>query len=639
MTHRPATGRLAGSPGRVALVAVASVVAALSCKENLPSGPNTFAAQLAIVVPRDTLVVGDSTVALAQATDAAGHVILGLTFNWTATDTAVVGFASPDTSAGRRRSMVGRRAGRSLVTVSLPDARFVVPPATKTATVVVGGVGVRSSRDTTLTALNDTGVAVATALVRSAGALVPRTMQGIRWTHVGLRTAVFGQGDTLRYIARSNGADTLIASHDFCLALAKCADTVIVRVGQTLTLSLSQQAFRAWSFRDSVGPVVRLVDRRGNGLFGSSLRYVPATLADSLIVGVSAPLGLADPTTGLMAAPRMVAIGNGSAKVRVLGIGTDGVSVVATDSVTAIVRQVARRVAVEPLSAVVTADASIPVRPVARDARNIAIADAPVTASATNLVLSGNVAGPTPLAPGVAAAIGTITPAITGTVALPESNPLAPQIPITVNQSVITVLKVDTATAGTTARTVNATVIDSTGLPPVGQLLRFGASYGPFPNPAVVQADGSIATVWVPYDTAALYTLTGVLGEPAELTTAADSAGRVVVRRIVLIKPDVPSPLKSTVAISATTIVNGGTATVTVTVKDKFGNIVKTAVPADFALSASGAGGGGTFGAVACTLGVCTVTYTAPAVAGAAMIAVKITALDILLSPLALTIT
>ena len=366
---------------------------------------------------------------------------------------------------------------------------------------------------------------------------------------------------------------------------------------------------------------------------------MPATLADSLIVGVTAALGIADPTTGLMAAPRMVAIGNGSAKVRVLGVGTDGVSVVATDSVTAIVRQVARRVAVEPLSAVVTANDSIPVRPVARDARNIPIADAPVTASPAGVVLNGKWVGPTPLASGVMAAIGTLTPAITGTVALPESNPLAPQIPITLNQAVITVLKVDTATAGTTARTVNATVIDSTGLPPVGQLIRFGASYGPFPDPTVILANGSITTVWMPYDTAASYTLTGVLGAPAELTTAADSSGRVVVRRSVLIKPDVSSPLKSTVAISATTIVNGGTATVTVTVKDKFGNIVKTAVPADFALSASGAGGGGTFGAVACTLGVCTVTYTAPAVAGPAMISVTITALDILLSPLALTIT
>ena len=637
MTHRPVSSRRpAASPARVALIAVASLLAALGCTENLPSGPDSFAAQLAIVVPRDTLVVGDSSVALAQATDAAGHQILSLTYNWTSADTSVLGFAAPDTSAGRRRSMVGRRAGRSVVTVSLQDARFVVPAATKTATVVVGGVGVRSSRDTTLTALNDTGVAVATALVRSAGALVPRAMQGIRWTHLGLRTAVFGQGDTLRYIARSNGADTLIASHEFCLALAKCADTVIVRVGQTLTLSLSQTEFRAWSFRDSVGPVVRLVDRRGNGLTGSSLRFVPATLADSLIVAVTVPLGMADPATGLMAAPRMVATGNGSAKVRVLGIGTDGVSVVATDSVTAIVRQVARRVAVEPLSAVVTANDSIPVRPVARDARNIAIADAPVTASPAGVVLNGKWAGPTPLAPGVTALIGFITPAITGTVALPESNPLAPQIPITLNQAVITVLKVDTATAGLTPRSVSGSVIDSTGLPPVGQVIRFGASYGPFPDPAVILANGSITTVWVPYDTAASYTLTGVLGAPAELTTAADSAGRVVVRRSVLIKPDVPSPLKSTVAISATTIVNGGTATVTVTVKDKFGNIVKTAVPSDFTLIPSGTG---SFGAVTCTLGVCTVTYTAPAVAGPATISVRITALDILLSPLALTIT
>jgi hypothetical protein len=42
---------------------------------------------------------------------------------------------------------------------------------------------------------------------------------------------------------------------------------------------------------------------------------------------------------------------------------------------------------------------------------------------------------------------------------------------------------------------------------------------------------------------------------------------------------------------------------------------------------------------MACTLGICTATYTAPATAGADAISVKILATEIVFSPLALTIT
>jgi hypothetical protein len=54
---------------------IASLFTALSCSENLPNGPNTFAATIKIVVPHDTLVVGDSSSAQAIATDGAGRTI------------------------------------------------------------------------------------------------------------------------------------------------------------------------------------------------------------------------------------------------------------------------------------------------------------------------------------------------------------------------------------------------------------------------------------------------------------------------------------------------------------------------------------------------------------------------------------
>src|SRR5207248_1589461 len=161
--------------------------------------------------------------------------------------------------------------------------------------------------------------------------------------------------------------------------------------------------------------------------------------------------------------------------------------------------------------------------------------------------------------------------------------------------------KPDTAIAGATARAISVTVFDSTGRPAAGELVRFGVSFGAVPALAQADLNGLVTTVWTPPDSAASYTLTGIRGSLFGLNTVSDSAGRIVIRRSVLILPDVPSATRSTVAMSATSIAVNGNATVTVTVKDRFGNVVKTAAPGDFALSASA----GSFSAVTCTLGVC----------------------------------
>ncbi len=220
----------------------AAVFVVLSCDENLPSGPQTFAVQLKIAVSHDTLVVGDSNAVQAQALDASGNRIQSLSFTWSSTDSSIVGLvspASPDTSDGRARRLVGQRTGHSNVSIALADPRFAATPVSRTETVVVGGVTVLTTHDSTLNAISDTGVAVAAGLVRVNGALVPRPGEGIRWIHLGSHTATVAKGDTLRYVAASNGRDTLIATSDFCLAGARCADTVIARVSQTLTLGLS----------------------------------------------------------------------------------------------------------------------------------------------------------------------------------------------------------------------------------------------------------------------------------------------------------------------------------------------------------------------------------------------------------------
>ena len=630
---RPTARRLASG-----LAVLAALVAVQSCEENLPSGPETFPATIRIRATGDTLVVGESRTIEAEAKDAAGNVVQGLSFNWAVSDTNVLGFVTPSTSnddvaAGRSRTLLGRRTGRSTVTLSLPDSRFVVTNATRNATVVVGGVRILSSRDSTLTSINDTAFAIAGGLGLVNGTLSPRPSQGIRWVHLGVRTTVTGQGDTVRYIARSNGVDTLIATHDFCLAGAKCADTIIARVSQQLLLTVTPRVFNAWSFQDTIGPAVTLADRRGNGLAGTTVRLVPVTTADSAVVRVIPPAGVSNPTTGVMAAPRLVSQGNGAARVRVLGIGPDGNTVVATDSITATVRQVARRIAVEPIRAVLTETDSIPINPVARDARGALIADATVTIENADIPIHDIWAGPT--GDVTTTTLMTITPALTG-IARPEANPAAPQIPVTVLQTVLSVLAADTVKSGATGVSVTTGVLDSTGTPAVGETINFIVSTGVAPAPVQVGANGLATVTWVPYDSAGHYTLTGV--RPAPPGTAIDAPGRVVIRRSVEVVAGDPSAAKSTVGISATTIAASATATITVTLRDAFGNLVKTGTPSLFTATTSP--GRGTIGAFTCTEGVCTATYTAPATAGADAISVKITATgaDVLNSPIAIIV-
>ncbi len=619
------------------LLAIASLIAAVSCEENLPNGPDRFPAQLRIVVPRDTIVVGDSTAAQAQAIDANGHVISGLTFKWTSSNNSVVGLGIPPTTdadavAGRTNSLISVKAGQATVTLSLQDSRFTATAVTRQQTVVVAGLRVLSTHDSTLTAVNDTAFAIATSVTHVNGAPVDRKSQGIHWIHRGTHTQVVGDGDTIRYIAKSNGADTLIATHDFCLRGARCADTVVARVSQQLSMSLSEHVLLSWSFADSLAPTVTIADRRGVGLAGTSVRFIPLTVDDSAVVKVSATIGAGNPSTGVVASPRLVSIANGGARVAVVGLAPDGFTVLGRDTIADTVRQVARRVQVEPLSAVVSVIDSIPFRALARDARGAIIADATVNVAASGTTLHSGFAGP--LAINTPSGLATITPTLTG-IALPENNPRAPQIAPLIDPSEISLFKADTAVAGTASRQISVTVLDSLARPAVGTTVRFTAQTGAIP--AAVQADANgVATVtWTPSTLAGPYTLTAFRTPSGGITTPSDSVGRIVVRRSLVVIAAAPSAAKTTVAVGATSIAVNGTTTVTITVRDAFNNVVLTATTADFSVPVATRG---TIGPVTCTNGVCTATYTAPATAGADAITVKIGGTNVLNSPLALTI-
>lgn len=626
---------------RPAVVALASFVIAMivvSCSENLPSGPEQFVAQLKIAVPHDTLVVGDSSTAQAQALNESGFAVSGLTFTWASANNAILGLAAPasgstEQTSGRTQIFVGSRPGQSVVTLTLPDSRFTTSAATRTQTVVVAGVRVLSTHDSTLTAVNDTGVAIATSLVHVNGASVNRASQGIHWTHIGTHTTMVGAGDTVLYISRSNGADTLVASHDFCLRGAKCADTVVARVSQQLTMSLSSRSFLSWSVADSLGPTVTIADRRGTGLAGTSVRFVPLTAADSAVVKISATVGASSPSTGVVASPRMVSIANGTAHVQVIGLAPDGSTVIGTDTVTETVRQVVRRVAVEPLRALLSVFDSIPFKPVARDARGAIIADATVSVqTVAGINLHGVWAGPDPVS--TPSSQATITAMVTG-LTLPDSNPLAPQIAPVIDTAVYNLVAADTVVAGATSRQVSVAVLDSLARPAVGATVSFATKFGVVPASVTSDANGIATATWTPPDSAGSYTLTGFRDKGSTLTTLADSGGQILIRRSVVVKAAAPNPAKSSVSISPNPIAASGSATVTVTVKDAFNNLVKTATSSDFTFSVTG---GGTMGAFTCTNGVCTATYTAPAAPGAVSISVKILGNEVVNSPLAVTI-
>ncbi len=615
---------------RPAMFAAAAVTVLLSCDENLPSGPDAFSARLEIGVVSDTIVVGDSGKAQARAIGPNGVLVSGLTFNWTTSSSATLGLASSDSASARTRTLVGVRAGQSVLTLTLPDKRFVTTGATRNETVVVGGVKVLSSRDTTLSAINDTAFAIAASLVKSNGTLVNRVSQGIRWVHLGTRTTVVGTGDTIRYIARANGADTLIATHDFCLKSAKCADTVIARVSQVLAMSLSTHALQVWSFSDSVAPTVIVADRRGNGLAGTTARFIPIDVPDSAIVKVTPVLGTTNPATGVVATPRLVSIENGVARVIVRALAQDG-SIIATDTISETVRQVARRIMVEPQRASLSVIDFIPYVSRARDARGAIIADATTGVTSSGTLINAVQIGPN--APSTPPSTATITPTLTG-VALPENNPDAPQVAVTVLPSFVDLVRVDTLKAGLTAHLIGVTVLDSTGAAAAGVVVRFSVSHGTPPAPVTTDGAGFAQVTWLPQDSTGSYTLTGVRDRPGA-TTVADTAGTTVIRRSAVVQAGAADATKSSVAATATTVPANGTTTITVTVKDSFNNPVLTVAPGDLTMATTN----GTLGAGTCSAGVCTFTYTAPAAAGSAIITAKLGTVDVFNSPLPITIT
>lgn len=620
------------TPRLVALATTAALVWA--CQENLPSGPDTITVAMSVTGWKDTLVVGATNVATAKTVDGLSREIQDLHYAWSFTDSTVARFTI-DASTPGKSVVTGLKPGATTASVSLPDARFVVTPVTKNLRVVIAGLAVLSAHDTTLTAINDTARAIAGSLVQSGTGLVSRAGQGIKWIQRGAgAVSVVGTSDTIRYIARTAGVDTLIATHDYCLAGARCADTVLVRVQQVLRLALSSKSFLAWSVGDTAGPSIVLADRRGTGSALASIRLVPVTAADSALVTLTSALGSTNPATGAMAAPKMVSAGNGTARVAVVGRNADG-STADSDTITFAIRQIAVRSSVEPLMSQLTEIDTIPVKVVARDSRGFAISDATfVTAVSPGLTLDGGML--TVTTPTGLPFAGSIVATVNG-VALAASNPGAPATVLAVDTSVVSVLSAIALSADAINRAQGIALVLRApgGLPLASRWVRFTATAGVLSSDSVLSdGSGNITVTWTPSTAAGRQILTGVLRPTGSVVPTTDSAGLIVVRRSVTIAPGVAVAARSTLSIRAVSFLAGDTASAVVRVRDAANNLVTSTVPADVAFLVAG----GTLGVTTCDVGVCSALFTATT-PPAGSINAQLAGVDVGGSPVAFTVS
>ncbi len=126
--------------------------------------------------------------------------------------------------------------------------------------------------------------------------------------------------------------------------------------------------------------------------------------------------------------------------------------------------------------------------------------------------------------------------------------------------------------------------------------------------------------------------ISGTAGMSYTLTFA--SAGLTSATQLITPRAGAPDASQTTLSVGSTTLNANGTATVTVTIMDAFGNVVTTATPSVFTLATDV----GSIGTVSCTNGVCTATFTAPSIAGPANISAKIGGTSVSGSPVAVTV-
>ena len=641
------------------LLAAGAAGVGAACNEDFVTGPRDNAVTLELAGWADTVVLGDARTLRVRVLDARGREVVGVA---TQLDVATAAGSAAGaagaavlearlnaagastarlavTSATDSIAVAAARPGTAGVVLTLLDPRFTTTAVQKTATVVVAGVRAATAHDTTLTALGDTAIAVATALARQgtgpAADYLPAPAQGVTWTRRGSGAVqLVGTGDSVRVVAAEAGVDTLVATHARCLAGARCADTTVVHVGQSaVPLNLRASVFRAWSLGDSIAPSVVLQDARGNAIADARLHVVPLTAADSAVVDPSgaapaalprfsrasaaggmpaavvtpastarllaAPIVLvahgtarrgatpsAAPSRSVapVAAPTLVARANGTARVAVEARTSAG-ALLASDTVEVVVRQVAQQVRVAPGQADLTPGDSIPVMVSATDARGYLIADAtfaPVMDGA--IYRNGRIIVPD----GAPAGRATLAANVVG-VAQPTSNPGAPIADPQPDSSRVMVRVAAPVAAGDTAagdpasapNALATTVLGDDGRPVAGVWVRFRVPAGSIQGSDSVQTDanGVAAVRWTLPTVPGTYTATAVrLGGPTPGGAPADSAGRIVLRRTATVVAGAPAALALAAAPGPTATLGVALAPAPVVqLRDQYGNPVRAA--------------------------------------------------------------
>ncbi|HEU4719736.1 MAG TPA: invasin domain 3-containing protein [Gemmatimonadaceae bacterium] len=595
---------------------VAAAVLAVACSEGFVTGPLQPSVTISLRDWSDTLVLGDERAVGVVVRDHKGREVIGAKVRVSLAAAAVLGADAGTVGTGERVRFTPLRPGVADVTLSLDDARFDPTSTTVRGTVVTAGVRLLGARDTTMTAVGDTSLVLATALARgTAGAtapLVAKAGQGLTWTRSGSGAlAIAGTGDSVRAVALAAGIDTLVATHAYCLRGARCADTLIVRVSQeALAFTMPTDTLWAWAFGDTVVSRVPIVDARGNAVSGVTITAAPIGAADSAIVGVGTAVGVPSFALGVVRqagalraasgaasgaapagvdSPPLVARANGTSHVRLRALAGDG-RVLGASQIVVIVRQIAARVRVAPGEADVTPGDSVPVLLQARDARGSVIADATFAPTMSAGLYRG---GRVLVAANAGAGTEFLRATVTG-VAAPSSHARAPFTdPAPDSAKVVVRVPAPLAAGDTTSATGNlltSTVLGADGRPRSGVWVRFVVPAGSLAGADSVLSDanGVVSARWTLPTLTGRYTATAFVIDAA---ARADSAGQIVLRHSATVVAGAPASLAIVVQSASTALLGSALAgPVVVQLRDAYGNPVKQAgIP----VTVSAAGGAG----------------------------------------------
>jgi hypothetical protein len=318
---------------RLAL-ALAATTALPGCGEDFAPGPERLAEQLDMRNWADTLVLGESRTVVTHVMDEARRWVLDRPVEWTVATPGVLQVEMAGTDSVRLDPLA---AGTTDVDIRFTDALFQPDSLKRHATVVSAGLRRLTAADTTLAAIGDTATVVATALRRTPGGDAPAPGQGLVWQREGAGAVTLaGAGDTVRVTAVQVGVDTLVVTHQPCLAGARCADTVVVRVATVppapppfLTLSLTTaeklvNGTQQFTVVDGEpGPYVWSVDGIDGGasangtVDGSGLYTAPGSVPTGGTVQVCARVA-AKPSVNACATVTVVATPSGGGDVVVI---------------------------------------------------------------------------------------------------------------------------------------------------------------------------------------------------------------------------------------------------------------------------------------------------------------------------------